>query len=99
VSDLEFFVEFTVSIAVVVGPIAFILRRLAGDDLAVSDLFTVSISPDVGSRPPEEETPPRWRTELLRPRQRPAEKEPMAASGRSSIDNESAYGRSRVDHS
>ena len=56
------------TIAVVALPIVLIVLLLASDDSAVSDLFTLPGS-DPEPWPPEEETPPRWRPELIGARQ------------------------------
>ena len=67
-SDLTFFVEFAGSIAVVALPIVVLLRLVAANGASgITDLFMVTIRPDVVAGPPEEETPPRWHPERLTP--------------------------------
>ena len=67
-ADLGFLVEFIVSLAAITVPIVLIVHFL--DKPAVADLFTVPIRADMERGPSEEETPPRWRTERLQPRDR-----------------------------
>jgi hypothetical protein len=68
VSDLTFIVEFLGSIVVIGLPIVAILLLLVRDGaVGITDLF-LARGWDEGSGPAEEETPPRWRPELLRPR-------------------------------
>jgi hypothetical protein len=74
VNDLTFVVQFLGSIVVLALPVAVILRLLLIDGAdGITDLF-LARRWDEGSRPAEEETPPRWRPELLRakPTQYPA---------------------------
>jgi len=79
VADLTFLIDFTVSMTAVVLPIVLIVRLLAADDdFTVGDLFILPIMPIGEPLPPEEETPPRWRPELIRARQRASE--PVASS-------------------
>jgi len=80
VADLTFLVDFTISMIAVVLPIVLIVRLLAADDdFTVGDLFMLPIMPILEPLPPEEETPARWRPELIRPRHRASE---PVASGR-----------------
>lgn len=67
-ADLGSLVEITKAIAAVALPIVLIVLLLATDDTAVGNLFML---PDHDPRrwPPEEETPPRWRPELIDARQ------------------------------
>jgi hypothetical protein len=88
VSDLLFVFEFAGSIIVIALPILLILRLLAGGGArGITDLFMVHGSDD-DVAPVEEETPPRWRPELLTARRRTvAPEEAGAGSGarRSSV--------------
>lgn len=71
-TDLRFFVEVTVSIAVLASPIVIIVRLLAASgDVTVGDLFIPS-SDLRGPGPANEDPPPRWRPELSRAHHRAA---------------------------
>lgn len=79
VADITFLVDFTVSMTAVILPIVLIVRLLAADDdFTVGELFILPIMPIGEPLPPEEETPPRWRPELIRARHRASE--PVAAA-------------------
>jgi len=68
VSDLTFMLAFLGSIVALALPIVVILRLLLVDGAdGITSLFLVRPW-DEGSGPAEEETPPRWHPELLRPR-------------------------------
>jgi len=74
VADLTFLFDVTVTMTAVVLPIVLIVRLLvADDDFTVGDLFILPIVPISEALPPEEETPPRWRPELIRARHRASE--------------------------
>ena len=68
-ADFTFLVDVTVTMTALVLPIVLIVRLLvADDDFTVGDLFILPIVPIGEALPPEEETPPRWRPELIRAR-------------------------------
>lgn len=65
--DIGFIVGFSISVAIVVGPIVAIVLLLANAGApALSNLFTLPSGSIAEPLPPEEDTPPRWRPELLR---------------------------------
>jgi hypothetical protein len=87
VADLTFLVDVTVTMTAVVLPIVLIVRLLvADDDFTVGDLFILPIMPISEALPPEEETPPRWRPELIRARHRASE---PVVSGREAVGSPS----------
>ena len=86
-ADLMFLVDVTVTMTAVVLPIVLIVRLLvADDDFTVGDLFILPIVPISEALPPEEETPPRWRPELIRARHRASE---PVESGREAVGSPS----------
>jgi len=68
VSDLTFMLAFLGSIVALALPIVVILRLLLVDGADGITALFLARPWDDGSRPPEEETPARWRPELLRPK-------------------------------
>ncbi len=67
-AELRFLVEFTASIAVVAVPVAILIRRVSGQDgIDFGDLVRPAPGPLLRPAPAEEDPPPRWRPECIRP--------------------------------
>ena len=67
-AELRFFVEFVVSMAVLVVPFVLVVRRVSAEDgVDFGDLVRPSGLPLLGPGPAEEDPAPRWRPERIRP--------------------------------